>query len=548
FDEEDSSCDVCFPPLDGACCRGNDEDGFVCSIETAASCSDGGDYQGGGIACEPNTCKSNIGACCLPDNEGCLDASESNCIRFGGLYLGNGTNCLGDETCAKQGIVAGAGCGTLQPVCTAGDACSLSLFVDSVEVSTTVSNSAVAGGNTFPGLARLVEIELQVDSASGTPVNVTAIWGDGTELNTTVTTQSIVLSHEYEQLDANYLIRLTADAGNGVDSSLTVIILQSEMRFSQLDGSIGDQDGVSNGTVVTGYARMRGNAALILDQQVNTLESASDLRMTENAEIRTPSFPWHESGPQFNANAGRSVLLNNQSRMSSYGNQVGGSINLCAAADIVLDDSAQIWANGATLGSTGGAVSLSAEGIIEMKSTNTVVLANGVHHGGDVTFTGCSNTEPAILVKGSINAIGWLDTGGDIDIQARQGGVVFNQGTQCASARGRFQAGAIMIRAATSITPRMPFTVPPAMLLPNSPLSAPCICTNAMAATKGKSYEPYGPRHFSIFATCMIEHTAIAQNPPDFCLDASDLSRDGTINLQDFALFQQGYQSENGKR
>ena len=81
----------------------------------------------------------------------------------------------------------------------------------------------------------------------------------------------------------------------------------------------------------------------------------------------------------------------------------------------------------------------------------------------------------------AINAVGWLGTGGLVEIEARQGGIEVNQGGPFrTSAFGAFGGGEIRFVAATDITPAIPQTDPPAEVTTDSPSAEPCDCSLAL--------------------------------------------------------------------
>ena len=85
----DTSSDGC-GVFTGACCVD-----LVCTIETASACANlAGTYHGPNSTCaDANDCQPIAGACCMSD-ESCLpDMMDSNCVAFGGTFMGEGTLC-----------------------------------------------------------------------------------------------------------------------------------------------------------------------------------------------------------------------------------------------------------------------------------------------------------------------------------------------------------------------------------------------------------------------------------------------------------------------
>ena len=87
----------------GACCDPNGN----CFVATSLDCGlQGGNYLGDGTAClgdndgdgVDDACGASTvrGACCLP-NGTCAVLTQSKCLSGGGLYLGDGSVCLGDN-------------------------------------------------------------------------------------------------------------------------------------------------------------------------------------------------------------------------------------------------------------------------------------------------------------------------------------------------------------------------------------------------------------------------------------------------------------------
>ncbi len=88
------------PGATGACCNPEAE----CVLLSEPECLDiGGEYQGDGEPCIPETCLlARAGACCF--DEDCMVTTFSECEGAGGLWLGDGVDCESDP-CASTPII-----------------------------------------------------------------------------------------------------------------------------------------------------------------------------------------------------------------------------------------------------------------------------------------------------------------------------------------------------------------------------------------------------------------------------------------------------------
>lgn len=79
------------PPPTGACCFAN---GNCVILEYEDCVSQGGNYYGNEVPCDPNPCAEPVGACCNPTNYSCRMMGEEGCTASGWIYAGDGTLCV----------------------------------------------------------------------------------------------------------------------------------------------------------------------------------------------------------------------------------------------------------------------------------------------------------------------------------------------------------------------------------------------------------------------------------------------------------------------
>jgi hypothetical protein len=114
-------CDgACCVPPETPCCPGTE---WCCfddwGPEQCDACS--GIYYGDGSLCANIDCGSVIGACCLPNDAGCINVEQERCTDLGGDYQGDGTTCADPEIdCVRDGaccILLWDNCGLFEFKC-----------------------------------------------------------------------------------------------------------------------------------------------------------------------------------------------------------------------------------------------------------------------------------------------------------------------------------------------------------------------------------------------------------------------------------------------
>ncbi len=81
----------CSPaPPTGACCFPS---GQCATLEYQDCVSQGGNYYGDVIPCDPNPCAQPVGACCDPTDFSCRVMGEEGCTASEWIYVGDGTLC-----------------------------------------------------------------------------------------------------------------------------------------------------------------------------------------------------------------------------------------------------------------------------------------------------------------------------------------------------------------------------------------------------------------------------------------------------------------------
>jgi hypothetical protein len=119
----------------GACCLPDSNGGTICINNlTQTDCVEesGGRYQGDGSLCSGVTCPT-LGACCV--NQECQVSEETECDAIGGLYLGDGVNCLNPDTTCEDPECGVDGTGDCfvsngSPFCEHEDCCNLVCEID----------------------------------------------------------------------------------------------------------------------------------------------------------------------------------------------------------------------------------------------------------------------------------------------------------------------------------------------------------------------------------------------------------------------------------
>ncbi len=267
------------------------------------------------------------------------------------------------------------------------------------------------------------------------------------------------------------------------------------VRFSELDGSAADLDGVADGVLTLDGLKLEGNAEILIDGPSAVFSVSGDVELGGRSAILPASTA---TGPRIEIHAANLRLLS-RAILSADGRNAGGTLKLCSSGSIEIEDRARILAQALDNKGAGGSVSLEAGGLLALRSPALVVRVNG-GSGGTVTLVSCeksgsSHGHPrvgtAILLHGHIDAIGASGAGGSVTLQARQGGVDFrpipkNESGEgpakspvkyAINARGATHDGTVVIQGATQVYPPNPPTWPAATVTGGKPSNTPCDCS-----------------------------------------------------------------------
>jgi hypothetical protein len=299
---------------------------------------------------------------------------------------------------------------------------------------------------------------------------------------------------------------------------------QQVRTFTSLDGSSVDEDGQANDVVQTSRLTLRGRSRIVIDVPLATFRVAGDVRILGKAQIAPPPNPLPQQGPVLRFESEGAISMDGTAMISADGKAEGGAILLCAAGDVVLGGAAKITSSGPFRGGygrrhddddddddgghprfegLGGTIEIRAGGRVVINDSAASILANGAT-GGSISIIACAadappprgddddddggdhGVVPAILIKGLIYAIGSTQTGGDVEVIARRGGIKF-RGSRRIDAHGSTSPGAVRLNSATSIAPRPPPTRPAALVCAGSSCTDPsagCHCEVTLEALR----------------------------------------------------------------
>lgn len=252
------------------------------------------------------------------------------------------------------------------------------------------------------------------------------------------------------------------------------LTVNTVVAFSALDGGTQDEDASADGVLTVSSLTVTDAGQIVLDRPSCHFDVSGVVRLEGRGTIRTPSVAVPSTGPEVVIRAGQSVQLVGTSGIVTEGVAEGGALSICSQANIELvGRSASLASSGVGTGARGGQIRLEAAGNIRLNSDASSVSSNGAS-GGAVRFVACGTSNPAVLIKGSVSAIGRNGAGGSVEVIAKRGAILFQGRSNRLVATGSTGAGTIRVTAGTTVTPNPPPASPRATVTTNSPSSEPC--------------------------------------------------------------------------
>lgn len=236
------------------------------------------------------------------------------------------------------------------------------------------------------------------------------------------------------------------------------LVIVDHVRFSELDGGPADEDGIPDGVLTVSKMEVQGFAWLELDTPEAEIHCSGDFVLGGLAEIRNVDYPLPLTGPSLRMEVDGDLSLKGYSRIRSYGVMQGGTISLCTEGDLTMSLIAGIEASAFRFGSVGGTIELQARNKLHMASGFNFLEAHGFD-GGRIRLTACSSAPDALVIGGTVGAIGILPpsrpsgVGGSISVEARQGGIRFLHQAYNLAATGYYAPGTIEVTAAKNVWP-----------------------------------------------------------------------------------------------
>ncbi|HEX3552752.1 MAG TPA: dockerin type I domain-containing protein [Thermoanaerobaculia bacterium] len=263
------------------------------------------------------------------------------------------------------------------------------------------------------------------------------------------------------------------------------------LKFSDLDGSAMDLDGVADGTLTLDSLALSGNAEIVVDRARAVFAVAGDLELSGRSAIR-PASDQQAQGPQIEIRAA-SIHLAGRSSLRADGPNAGGSLRLCAGGEITIEGAAKIFARALDGAGQGGSISLQSGQKLTLLDTTMVRASGG--SGGSIKLVSCavdgfrrihSLVSAAIMIHGGVEAIGTTGAGGVVEVEARKGGIDFRPPEKrfpvAVNANGATSPGSVSITTATRVAPLVPPTRPAATVAAGSPSNKPCDCAAGTVA------------------------------------------------------------------
>lgn len=275
--------------------------------------------------------------------------------------------------------------------------------------------------------------------------------------------------------------------------------IETVVTFSSLDGGGSDLDGVANGVLTLADLELHEGGTIILDVASAEFDVSGGVTLRGHSAIRVPYDDPPEFGPQVRIQCGGALSVRGTARVSVNGASGGGRLIVCAAGGIELKGDARVTADG--VGPDAGGLADGSErstpfetagGDVWMQSPGRIrilesarISVNGTD-GGSVRLIACSDSAAAIEIDGTIRSLGEGGVGGPVEVEARQGGILFDDGDILVEGggllvhppaivtKGSEGDGPITITAATKVDPNPPPTFPAAIVTENSPSTADC--------------------------------------------------------------------------
>lgn len=251
------------------------------------------------------------------------------------------------------------------------------------------------------------------------------------------------------------------------------VVIDKEALFSALDGGALDRDGKQNGVLDVEALVIQKKARLIVDVASAFVIAPGGVTLQYGAYLGVPAeVPLH--GPTLVVWTADAIVAHKRARIDVSGVSAGGLLRLVGDQRVQLGLRARIRSLALDGVGEGGVVEVRAGKRVELVGRNRVDVRGG--SGGRVIVAACAgDPQQAVRVMGSLSvlAVGLTGPGGQIDIEARAGGV--DLGDKCTLlAVGALSPGEVRVAAATKIASMKLVADPPPLFAPHVSSVLPC--------------------------------------------------------------------------
>lgn len=274
--------------------------------------------------------------------------------------------------------------------------------------------------------------------------------------------------------------------------------VETVTTFSTLDGGASDLDGIENGVFTVQSMNLHDGDTIVLDVPNATFDVAESVTLRGHSAIRVSYDSPPEIGPRVTIHCGGPFSIRGDAKLNANGANEGGRIMICSEKGIELRGNARISADGIGPESRAGGdedlriiPGVTFGGDVRMESSENIrivesarVSVNG-SNGGSVRLISCHTSASAIEIRGAIRSLGEGGVGGPVDVEARQGGVQFDDDDLLAGegalshalaivTEGSAGNGVITVTAAGKVDPNPPPTSPAAVVTEDAPSAVSC--------------------------------------------------------------------------
>lgn len=252
------------------------------------------------------------------------------------------------------------------------------------------------------------------------------------------------------------------------------LVLDEIYKFSELDGSVYDLDGLVNGSLKANGLTV--NSWLKIDVECAEFDIQGDL-IVNGSIFQDHSVPFPYEGPEIKFKVCENVYLNQGSVIRALGGVCGGKVSIFAGGNFKTTSVAGIEAKAtSTYGSKGGWIDITTRGKIDIGYQGFLNVKG--EKAGHIELISCSGHYEAIKNRGVLIASGWGPNGcgGEIKCYARQGGII-TYGHESMLAPGQYENGSIYLKAALTVGPIVGLNTNPWPYIEEYCLDyEPCIC------------------------------------------------------------------------